>query len=384
MGGVINIILKTDYQGAEIGGRYAIAPTTGHYSERSGYVVAGAAKSGFSLTVTGSWSETDPLWQYQRPFISSNFQSKPTFPGVAGGNFLNPSLATPSSANPVGLNATAPSYAALVANGTYTAGLPLQNLSPYQTILLRTNQKAAVASLNYDAVPKKLTVFGDLMVSDTKSFAQTNAFLNNLASVTVPAGAPYNPLTVAATGVIAGNLNTPLQTFDHAQGLRGTFGLKGEFNADWSWEVAGTYSKEKLNQNLANELFTPNLAAAIAGGYNSAGVAVAGGNYSRVLLLSGYPSTQTYVYQPAFDPFARSGVNPASLANVYGTEMINATSILKGIDAKIVGAPFMLPAGKFAFAIGGATRTESLAGAPDQNAYNLSTSPANHNWGKVL
>ena len=152
VGGVINIILKTDYQGAEIGGRYAISPNKGDYSERSGYVVAGAAKSGLSLTVTGSWSETDPLWQNQRPFISTNLQSKPTYPGVAGGNFLSPTLSTPSSTNPVGLNATAASYAALIANGTYQAGLPLQNLSPYQTILLKTDQKAAVGSFSDDLI----------------------------------------------------------------------------------------------------------------------------------------------------------------------------------------------------------------------------------------
>ena len=218
-------------------------------------------------------------------------------------------------------------------------------------------------------------------MSDTKSFAQTNAFLNNLSSVTVPAGSPFNPLTVAATGVIAGNLNTPLETFNHAKGIRGTLGLKGEINSDWNWEVAGTYSKEKLNQNLVNELFTPNLASAIAGGYNSAGVATPGGNYSKVFLISGYPTTQTVVYQPALDPFARANLNPASLANIYGTESINATSILKGLDAKVVGSLFSLPAGKFDIAAGAATRTESLAGAPDQNAYNLSTSAANHNWG---
>src|SRR6202012_3563021 len=94
-----------------------------------------------------------------------------------------------------------------------------------------------------------------------------------------------------------------------------------------------------------------------------------------------YPSTTTYLIQPALDPFARSGVNPASLANVYGTEVINTDSTLKGIDAKLVGSLFSVPAGKFDVAIGAATRKESLSGTPDQDSANLSTSAANHNWG---
>jgi iron complex outermembrane receptor protein len=381
VGGVINIILKSDYQGAEIGGRYAISPNAGDYSEKSGYVVAGASHGGVNITVTGSWAETDPLWQNQRPFISSNFQSKPSFPGVAGGDFLSLSLDTPSATNPTGTSATAPSYAALVANGTYDKGVPAVNLAPYQTILLKTDQKAAVATFTGDIVPKQLVAFGDLEISDSKSFAQTNAFLNNLASVTVPAGSPYDPLTTAATGVVAGNLDTPLQTFNHAKGERITAGFRGDINPDWNWEVAGTYSREELTQDLANQLFTPNLALAVAGGYNSSGVATPGGNYSQVYEISGYPDTKTLVYQPALDPFARADLNPASLANVYGTQVINTTSVLKGLDAKIVGTPFTLPAGKFAVAGGAAVRTESLSGDPGPDGANLSTSPANHNWG---
>ena len=381
VGGVVNIILKQDYQGVEIGGRYAVSPNTGNYSERSGYIVAGASKSGFSATVIGSWSRTDPLWQYQRPFIAQNFQSKPTFPGVAGGNILSPGVLTASTSNPVGLNATATSFAALVANGTYQAGVPLSNLAPYQTILQGTDQKSAVGTFTYDFIPKKLVAFGDYMLSDVKSDLQTNGFLNNLASVTVPAGAPYNPLTVAAAGVIVGDLSLPLSTHNHGKGDRATGGLRGEINENWSWEVAATYSQEKLLQNLANELFTPNLAAAVAGGYNSAGVATPGGNYSKVLLLGAYPGASTFVFQPALDPFARSARNPASLANLYGTEVIQTVSQLKGVDAKVVGTPFNLPAGKFAIAVGAATRQESLSGTPDVNSYNLSTSALNHNWG---
>jgi iron complex outermembrane receptor protein len=381
VGGVINIILKSDYQGSEIGGRFAVTPNKGEYTEKSGYFVAGSSKDGVSLTVTGSWSETAPLWQNQRAFIATNLQAKSSYPGIAGGDFLNPTLNSPSQANTVGLAAVAPSYAALVANGTYGSTIPLFNLSPYQTILQQTDQKAITAVGTIEIVPKTLTAFGDFMLSDTHAFLQTNGFLNNLASVTVPAGAPYNPLTVAATGVVVGRLGFPLETFDHGKGDRVTGGFRGDINDNWSWEIGGTYSEEQLFQDLANELFMPNVNLAVAGGYNSAGVATPGGNYSQVIVENGYPGTTTYTYQPALDPFARDTVSAASIANLYGTEVIDTSSILKGVDAKLVGTPFNLPAGKFAIAVGAAYRIESLEATPDQNSYALSISPANHNWG---
>ena len=131
IGGVVNIILKSNYEGAEVGGRYAVSTNSGHYSERSGYVVAGAAHNGVSITAAGSWSKTDPLWQNQRPFIASNLKTGTAFPGFAGGNFLAASLTTPGGKNPTGTAATATSYAALVANGTYLAAgdpnIPLFN-----------------------------------------------------------------------------------------------------------------------------------------------------------------------------------------------------------------------------------------------------------------
>lgn len=345
--------------------------------------MAGASRNGVSITVTGSWSETAPLWQNQRGFIATNLQAKSSFPGIAGGDFLNPSLNSPSQGNPVGLAATATSYAALVANGTYQAGVPLFNLSPYQTILQQTDQKAITAVATVEIVPKKLTGFGDLIISDTHAFLQTNGFLNNLASVTVPAGAPYNPLTVAATGVIAGTLALPLQTFDYGRGERITGGFRGEINDNWSWEVGGTYSGERLEQDLANELFMPNIQLAVNGGYNSAGVKTAGGNYSQVIQESTYPAATNLVYQPALDPFARQTVSAASIANLYGTEVILTSSILKGVDAKLVGTPFSLPAGKFAVAAGAAFRIESLSATPDLNSYALSINPAYHNWGQA-
>jgi iron complex outermembrane receptor protein len=392
IGGVVNIILKSNYQGGEVGGRYAVTSNTGRYSERSGYFVAGARVGDTSLTATGSWSKTDPLFQADRNFLYSrynaagvldpthasdpvNAQLKPgtTFPGFVAGNYLKPGLNSPSSANPTGTAATAANMAALVANGTYIAAgdasIPLFDVAPYTNILMSQEQRSAVVSFTSDWIPKKLTVFGDLLSSDTRSSNQNlggnGNFLGNLRTVTVPAGAPYNPTTGAVAGVVAGTLGTRVKTSNHARGDRITFGLRGEINPDWKWEAGYTYSENKIDQRLANVVYVPNFQAAINGGFDSSGNAQAGGKFSKVTSLT----TGSIVVQPALDPFARAGLDPLSLVNIYGTELIKVSSRLTSVDAKLVGAFGDLPAGRIGVAFGGARRRESLVGRPDGNSY---------------
>lgn len=385
VGGVVNVILRSNYQGTEVGGRYAVSSNTGHYTERSAYVVAGAGKNGVNITVSGSWLKTDPLMEYQRPFIEYNPRAGTTFPGFVNGNYLNPALNSPSATNPVGTKATAPGMAALIANGTYIAAgsptIPPFNASPFVNMTWRQEQRAIMANISADLIPKKLVLFADYLYGNTKSSGQTIGFLGNLSTSTVPAGSPFNPTTGPVAGVVIGSVNNPLITRNESTSNRGTLGFRGDLNADWNWEVGGTYSQVRTTQRLVNELFTPNLTAAIAGGYDANGNAVAGGAYSKVFLIDGYPATKTTVIQPALDPFARAGANPASLANLFGTEVIQSQSKLASVDFKIVGTPFELPAGKLGIAVGAATRKETLGGTPDQNSYNTSTSPANHNWG---
>lgn len=382
VGGVVNIILKSDYRGVEIGGRYAVASGNGNYNERSAYVVAGAGSNGVNLTVSGSWSRTTPLFEKDRPFIATNPKTGSNFPGYVGSFFLSPSLNSPSQKNPVGTAATASSMASLVANGTYLAAgnpsiVPF-DAAPYITLLLKSEQRAGILTGSAELLGKKLVLFGDLLYATTKTFNQDAGVLGNLQSVTVPAGSPFNPLTTAATGVVIGSVSTPMQVFNDARSFRVTAGLRGDINPDWNWEGGYTYSDNRLTENIKNEVFGPNVPLAVAGGYDASGNAVAGGGYSKV--LGGFSINGPLVLQPALDPFARAGANPASLANVYGTEVLKMTSKLVSSDLKLVGTPFALPAGKVGLAVGAATRKETLTGTPDNNSFHKSTDPTKQNW----
>ena len=108
IGGVINIILKSDYDGAEGGVRYGSA--SGNYAESSAYFTAGTSNKNYSVTASGTVSHTNPLYQSRRSFTSPKFGGAAVVPGTIGGAapaILAPGLNSAIDKNPTGTAATA-------------------------------------------------------------------------------------------------------------------------------------------------------------------------------------------------------------------------------------------------------------------------------------
>ena len=84
VGGVVNVKLKHDYQGLEVGGRYAMSTGDGDYTQRSAYLVAGAKADRMSLTVSFSKSDITPLLQSERPFSNPQRGKSATISGALG------------------------------------------------------------------------------------------------------------------------------------------------------------------------------------------------------------------------------------------------------------------------------------------------------------
>ncbi len=206
------------------------------------------------------------------------------------------------------------------------------------------------------------------MVSQNKSWTQFFVQAPVAASgLTVPVNAPYNPLTIPFPRVTFRYLPNPHDFYDATTAARITAGLRGENTHAWTWETALFYSESDLRQDQTNVIFKPNLGPAIAGGYNAAGQPVLGGPFSQV--HGGYSVSGPLVLQPALDPFATAeGLNPGSLANLYGTEVIHAVSQLESWDGKIVGRVAALPAGDIGLAVGATVRREVLSGHADANS----------------
>ncbi len=387
IGGVINVILRSDFQGVELGGRYGMSTAKGDYSEWSSYIVAGASNDKVSITVTGSWNKTEPLLQSDRSVSSPITGRTATYSGVVGQGTAFPTamlaagVNSPKDKNPVGTAATAPNLAALIANGTYVAtdfngAAALLDIAPYVTLIIEHESKAGYADFNAQLVGKQLEFFGDFLYSQNDSLSQLAA-QPSTPNLTLPVGAPYNPLTVAFGQVAFRYLPAPRIFENDSKLLRYTGGFRGDVNEDWKWEMAYTYNKTDLARITRNVLYLPNMNRAVAGGYNSAGVATPGGNFSRV--VTGFSESGSFVTQPALDALARAGaVDPASMANILGVARGDFVAGNTQIDALVSGVIWNLPADKLRFAVGASMRKETLSGVPDPNS--RQTGPTARLW----
>ena len=393
VGGVINFILKHDYEGAQIDGRYGFAK--GGYRENSlSFTLGHNLAKGLNVTLSGSLVNSDPLYQNQRAFTSPFYSTSTAVPGavVTGGLFgvLAPGLTSASSSNPTGLAATAPNFAALVANGTYintpttvapqtvpptaqsnngVAGTGVggtYDLSRFQTILLQQKQKALAGSVTADIIGDAVVFFADAQVAENKSFTQ---FRPVATGVSLPQGSPFNPITGTLGGVTFGSPANPKQYYNRNDSFRITAGLKGKLEflgPSWNYEAAYVHSVNVLDQSQKNVIYQPNVARSIAGGFNAAGVATPGGAFSQV--YSAFSLASPLVLVPALDPLSRTP-NATTLGYLFGTENLHATSQLDSFDGKVTGSLITLPAGRLSVAIGAGTRKESLTGHTDTNGF---------------
>lgn len=363
IGGVVNIILKSDWHGGQVNARYGGADG---YNERNVGLTYGAnVLPNTNITASASYSKSDPLFQNQRRFSSPFYSTSTAVPGAIGNFFLAPGVASPTLGGGFAGPANDPQYinaGATVATAPGTGVGGTYDLSRFNTLLLEQEQKAASISLNSElAANHSLDLFGDFEIARNSNFTR---FVPVTMGVTVPVGAPFNPFTTA-TNVTFGSTTNPATYTTREDSLRGTLGLKGRVPAlgrGGNWEIAYTHSQNTLDQTIANIIFRNNLLPAVSGGFNSSCVATPGGTFSRVTSIVG----GALVCQPALDPFSVStAVNPAALANVLTNEFIHGKSMIDMVDAKVTGSFLHLPGGPIQVALGGSWRREAISGHVD-------------------
>ncbi len=369
IGGVVNIILKSRQEGGQVTLRGAGADRG--YSERSVDASYGFNFLGHTnVTVSATYNKSTPLYQYQRPFSTPFYSTASSVPGAIGNYFLNPGITAPvpGAAATVAADTQYTNAGAAVATAPGTGIGGTYDLSRFGTLLLQQEQKAVALSLNSElSADHGVELFGDFEYAQNDS---STGFAPQTSSVTAPNGAAYNPLT-AATKVVFGSTTNPKTYLNTEDSRRGTIGVKGKvgaFGRGFDWEVAYTHSGNSLNQTINNVIFSPNLALAVAGGFDATGTATPGGAFSMV--HSGLSPAGALVLQPALNPFATSAaVLPGALANVLTRELISGDSKLDSVDAKITGTLGSLPAGRPGFALGAAWRREAISGAPEPNGW---------------
>ncbi|HEY1849267.1 MAG TPA: TonB-dependent receptor [Opitutaceae bacterium] len=386
IGGVINIILKKDYNGWVTGAHYGFSTESGRYEERSGYIMGGVSNDKTSITVSAEYAQHNNLFLAARPYTNPIYGTY-TSGGVLeiydnlSGNDNFYQLAPGVNAPPGGGTYTIDQ---LVANGTYVPKTADQifekfNLASGETMLGSLKRYSAMVNLDHKIFGSSLEGFGNVLFSNVKTASQLNAQplvpfvqdawtdinVEGFSSSPPPAGvtyipntAPTNPFSqafldqnqsVAGPGGVGSGeeilarerITAAPRIYQNNSTLyRVVGGLKGDITSDIHWEGAVNINRYELAYQNPGLYDTNALAEALADGQ--------------------------------INPFAAVQA-PGALTGVVGTAFVNMISTLNQFDFKVDGNVFELPAGNLGFAVGTSYVRENLAATPDINSLPNST-----------
>jgi len=382
VGGVVNVILKKNYNGWETNAHFGFSQNDGHYRERSGSVIGGVSDGKSSITVTASYTKSDPLYFKDRPYTNPYFATE-YYPGIidiynlATGvdedYMLQPSLNAPPAGGIYTIDQ-------LVANGTYidlgsdgdsSVVAKIQqgfNLADYQTLIASLERKSLTSNFSRKVFSDNLEFFGQLNYTETFQRTSLNAqpiypYVSTpytdswyVGETPPPPGTQYAPVSFpgnpfsaawidqgapadqsAGYGVDAHTrfVDFPrIFEFDSTL-FRAVGGLRGEFADNYSWEIGETVSRDTIDYSNANVIDTANFLAAIAAGQ--------------------------------LNPFAIQQPSGTLPGNIMETATANGLSAFYSTDFVFRGTPFELPGGLFGFAIGGSYSRETLSATADLN-----------------
>ena len=387
--GVVNFILREDYNGLEIGGSYNSPTRSGDGKSGKANFVFGKGnleQDGFNFMIAGEFEKSHALFGKDRDFsktgnIKPYIQSAATETGRIEGIFIPGRTisqnARTASGNPFGYsssgygNPKAPANCAdisMFSSGKGGVGGAYDNCKfdsgPFVGLFPEIERSNLVGSAKYK-LNADTTLYADALYARNKvketyqpsparvGFFQTdNAFAGsgvdpallifpsnpNYVSTITPyllshglAAMNGQPLAITLRAFLAG----PRQETDTNTQSRFDAGVKGTFYKGWEYNVSFTTNEAKTDGKLTD------------------------GYYSQVALAR-------VLNNPAnnWNPFAPGGIQDAALtAKLQGAKYIGPTITGKskstGADATVTGTLMDLPAGPLQLATGLSTRRDS-------------------------
>ena len=392
VGGVINVILKSNFNGWEAGVHWGESGNQGHYTERTAYITGGVATKNSSLTLSVEGTETSPIYMSDRPY-SNPIYTTTTYPGIISVQpfsiTFDPNTGQPlTQPGPLGyyklsptMNAPPPglqySLDQLVQMGVYQPVTAQQlqagyNVANRQTLLASLQRRSAVADFEHHIFGDNLVVFGDLLYGFDRTLSSvagqsmspyvsapfTDPFIYGGSPPPPGAGAyvpyvpylqpnsPFSPnwlFQPSAQGYVINLVNAnnlfsqyPILSQDQSEFYRLAGGLRGKLNSDYSWEIGFNYNRYHLGLSSPGQIDTANLNAALAAG--------------------------------TINPFAYTQAAGSLPSNVIGTKTNDMLSTLGSVDFLFRGTPLELPNGKLSFAVGASRTRETLSASPDSTS----------------
>jgi iron complex outermembrane receptor protein len=399
IGGVVNIITKKDFNGAEINEHYGFATGQGVYNEEKVSVVGGYSKDGTRIVAGAQYYYSDPLLTADRTvgsmgpeaLAAANLHApsyfSPSYPGHVQdgtGNYLlaGSPLAVGAPGYIKGLNTppviggqytTISAYNAAAAADGFTVNGVTYHQDPYipissipasqelgasllNTTSLKTysiqsqDRRTGFANFEHDIFDDHMTVYGQVLASHNESQGQlAPAPIPALEdyNITVPYNNPYNPFGI---GLGAGTNSDPrirarlIETGDRSFDTTSDFlhsvaGLKGDVvEKKLHYDLSVDYSQttEQQVQNSASSILLNQAMTPGAGGLSQLGT-------------------------PVYNIFGLPGVNsPSAINAIKASDSQGGFSDLLTLQGIVRGDLFDLPAGPFRLAAGGQYVHEQL------------------------
>lgn len=333
--GVVNIILKKDYRGAEVSSHYSSAKKDngGNYTQKSIGIVVGTGTDKTNVMFTAEWSSSDPLWARDMTYSNGPINTG-SLPGLVtqGSQFyqLNTALNTIPVAN------RGQTIAQLVAAGVYVAIPTAYKQADRSTILSKVDKRISSVNVNH-VINDHVTFTTDFIYAQTQVNYQLNPQPVTLGTTTLISRG-VNWINTSGLTVRNRYIEGANRIYDNtSDSYRWTAGFEGKVNDYFNWNVSANYS----------------LAKQIAIGYNQ-------------ILDS---ALQTSITNGNFDIFAyKQNADNVAKGGIFGNSMAYYKSGYYSYNAAANGKIFDLPAGTIQYAAGVESRKETLVATADLNS----------------
>jgi iron complex outermembrane receptor protein len=372
IGGVVNIITRTNYQGAEFGVDYGEADKDDG-QRKSIHAVFGQTTDKGSIVFGIQYDKQDPVSAANRK-VSKNAQyiynsgvnSAAGSSRTPGGRFFIPGSSPVAKALGCPVNSSGITSVTLSGNqlpgqttppkgsdfrcyNTSTDGFNFQAVGNYDLV---PNERTGVFLLGNYKLTDNVEAYTELLYHKTVTHTQLAPYPFDLFSnnVVIPADQFYNPFGVSfgssSSSTIAlrlssiGNRGTKLSNTTEM----GNVGLKGTFgDTSWNWDAHVSYGKLTVQTQLLNYLnfsqLDPELTCTTAPGV---------GNCTPLDIFN------------QSDPNTIAALNAAKIS-----PFLTALYQMKSAEASVNGTLFSLPAGDVQLALGGSYRKEYTDGQVD-------------------
>ena len=346
VGGVVNVILRSDFKGAETRARASIA-AGGEARETQLAQTFGTAWSGGRAVVSAEYYQRAPLSAAARGFTASN-DLRPLggtdhrLPYAHPGNILDWNPATrsfePQYAIPKGQDGRNLAPSDFIAGGV-NLGEPRQGSDS----LPRQERGSLYASLRQDVGAYEFTA--DALYSHRR-YAYRTANASTILSVT-----PANPFFVSPNGqpyALIGYSFTDEIGVDRTAGVAESLGLNAgvarNFGRTWRIEAYGAYARDDNHSRETNIL-------------NSLFLDEALGNEPDLASTPFSASRDGY-----FNPYGATHTNSATVLDFISSGWIESQrrNTVRSANVKVDGELFSLPAGPVKIAAGVQVRKEAF------------------------